>query len=144
MSNLKLTLIFTYFVSYYIIVFGLLIYFEIIGYNSWYYDINCLDGIISTAVETDDYTCINKNNTNIFSIFINLFDKSNTSYIYYPSKFLPISPKNEELDFSLLEIIANNQYVILDYSLEVARKHIHDLEAIMEEYMSRVNTIILS
>jgi len=79
----------------------------------------------------------------VFSVFSDLFDKSYSSYKYYPSCFIETNVKiiNEENNISSLDYIYSKQFSILDKLVKSYMKYydcneqlIYDLNAMRIEY----------
>ena len=78
----------------------------------------------------------------IFTLFIDLFNKTGTTYYnYFPSYFIPTSFNTPTVHISSIDIIVDNQYKILYNNTENLHKLFLDLAHILHEYKQIVQYI---
>jgi hypothetical protein len=109
----------------------------------YYYGIFNLQ--LSHVVEITVDTTSEKPNKCIFGVFIELFKVTNSSYVYYPSYFIPnniIYDQNfEEQGLSVLEHVLHEQYVKLNDLTCITYEHIESLRGILKEYSDILTNI---
>jgi len=74
-----------------------------------------------------------KNNRGlIFKPFINVFNKSSTNIIYFPSHFLPTKIVSTQKDFNMLEYLLYEQYGILAIYVDILKDYSVTMSNILE------------
>ena len=139
MSNKKLlSVLFISTMIYYVIIILILINTDF-NTNNILVSANCIDNLsnnydILIEIKTKKFC--------IFSPFIDLFDKSNSSYIYFPSYFISNNIRYEKENFDLLNYIIYNHFNILDHNICVATEYINNVNKILEENITKLNVIL--
>jgi len=149
-KNLSIVLIISVLLLLLNILLILIIIF-LIDFNTLYSNDTFLlpikDDYISSKIGVMKYFSLEKYNikqcayedTNTFSSFIDLFNKSKSYKMYFPSYFLPNNLKYVKDDFSLLEFIIFNQYNMLDNNNTITAECIDSLSKILNEYSRITN-----
>jgi hypothetical protein len=146
-----LLFIITYTIIYYIIILIIILYTDIIDLDNIFVNTNSIDKTLNyyNSVKEITINCENSNtliikNTKpcIFSPFIDLFSKENSSYVYYPSYFVSNNIKYEKNEMDLLEFIIYNQFNILDNNISATREYIQNTNIILGDYITIVGRIL--
>jgi hypothetical protein len=150
MKNIKRVLfisialnIILFIVLYYIIVINLVytnFTYEAILHTVEINNNNAIVANVANNVEIN-YNINKCRNEIIFSIFTDLFDKLNTSTVYFPSYFIKdgntLNTIPEKID--LFFISSNN---LSDYQISEYKECIKDIQHIVKEYESRMKNIL--